>query len=123
MLSRPDPRTGMVHKREFGPWVMQLFRVLARLKGLRGTALDPFARLPDRKLERQLIADYEKIIDEILGRLDAGNHAVAVELASLSEMIRGYGHVKTQHLAQVRVRQEKLLGEFRAVPTRVAVAA
>jgi indolepyruvate ferredoxin oxidoreductase len=102
---------------------MQLFRVLARLKGLRGTALDPFARLPDRKLERQLIADYEMLIDEILGRLDAGNHATAVELASLPEMIRGYGHVKLQHLAQVRVRQEQLLGEFRAAPARVAVAA
>jgi indolepyruvate ferredoxin oxidoreductase len=123
LLSRPDPRTGMVHKREFGPWVMQLFRVLARLKGLRGTALDPFARLPDRKLERQLLADYEKLIDEVLGGLDAGNHAAAIELASLPEMIRGYGHVKLQHLAQVRVRQEQLLGEFRAAPARVAVAA
>ena len=91
LLSRPDPRTGQVRKREFGPWVLHLFRVLARLKHLRGTAFDPFGWLPDRKLERRLIADYERLVDELLARLGPETHAIAVELAAWPDQVRGFG--------------------------------
>ena len=114
LLSRPDPRTGQVRKREYGAWMLPVFRVLARLKWLRGTRLDPFGWLPDRRLERQLIADYERLVDEVLARLGPANHAVAVELASLPAQVRGFGHVKRRHLDAVRVREQELLARLRA---------
>jgi indolepyruvate ferredoxin oxidoreductase len=124
LLSRPDPRTGQVRKREFGPWVLHLFRALARLKRLRGTAFDPFGWLPDRKLERQLIADYERLVDELLVRLAPDNHAVAIELAALPEQVRGFGHVKRRQLDAARRREAELLDRLRAEVAAVpAVAA
>ena len=95
---------------------MRVFHLLARLKGLRGTALDPFGRLPERQLERKLIAEYEELVEEIIDRLDAGNHATAVALASIPEQIRGYGHVKDAHLAEARRREAELLAIFRTEP-------
>jgi indolepyruvate ferredoxin oxidoreductase len=122
LLSRPDPRTGLVRKREYGAWMLPVFRLLARLKGLRGTRLDPFGWLPDRKLERQLIADYERLIEELLAQLEPGKHAVAIELASLPAQVRGYGHVKRRHLEAVRARERELLQQWRAA-AEVAQAA
>ncbi len=115
-LSRVDPATGRIAKKQFGPWMMRVFRLLARLKALRGGALDPFSRLPERQLERRLIADYEALIEEIVGRLDAGNHATAVALASIPERIRGYGHVKEAQLATAKKREAELLTIFRSPP-------
>ena len=67
--------------------------------GVECTALDPVGGLPDRRLERQLIADYERLVEELLARLGPANHAVAVQLASLPEQVRGVGHVQLRHLA------------------------
>ena len=113
-VSHPDPVTGRIKKKEFGPWMMTAFGVLARLKWLRGTAFDPFARSEDRKLERRLIAEYEALVAEILAGLSAENHATAVALATLPEKIRGYGHIKEGNVASVRKRQEELLASFRS---------
>jgi len=117
-LARRDPRTGIARKRSFGPWMGTAFRLLAKLKFLRGTFWDPFARTVDRRSERALITDYEANIDEVLSRLDARNHAVAIELVSLPEHIRGYGHVKAASLDAVREKQyqlrERLHGQQRA---------
>jgi indolepyruvate ferredoxin oxidoreductase len=113
-VSRVDPATGRIKKKEFGPWMMTAFGVLARLKWLRGTAFDPFGRSEDRKLERRLIADYEALVAEILAGLSTENHATAVALAGLPEQIRGYGHVKEGNVASVRKRQEELLAAFRS---------
>ncbi|MCU0950368.1 MAG: indolepyruvate ferredoxin oxidoreductase family protein, partial [Burkholderiaceae bacterium] len=85
LLSQPDPVTGKVKKRVYGPWMMSAFGVLAKLKFLRGTALDVFGRTAERRSERALIGEYEQLIDEILGKLAADNHAVSIELASLPE--------------------------------------
>ncbi len=115
-LSHADPETKRIAKKQFGPWMMRVFRLLARLKALRGGALDPFSRLPERLLERRLIADYEALIEEIVGRLDAGNHATAVALASIPERIRGYGHVKEAQLATAKKREAELLTIFRSPP-------
>ena len=68
---------------------------LARGKRLRGTKLDIFGYTHERRTERQLIADYETLLTEVLGKLTRDNHVTAVAVASIPEKIRGYGHVKT----------------------------
>ena len=122
VFSRPDPRTGEARKSEFGPWMMTAFRLLAKLKGLRGTRLDPFGMTMERRLERRLIADYEATVGELLERLDRGNLAAAVEIASIPERIRGFGHVKRRHLDEAKKREAELLAAFRTAraPARAA---
>ena len=102
LLARPDPLTGKVQKMHFGPWMMTAFEVLARLKFLRGSALDVFGYTAERRTERALIGEYEALVDELLTRLGADNHALAVQLASLPDEIRGFGHVKERNLATTR---------------------
>jgi indolepyruvate ferredoxin oxidoreductase len=113
MISKVDPLTGRPRKREFGSWMLPAFRVLARMKFLRGTVLDPFGRTEERRTERQLVVDYERLIDELLTRLDGSNHALAVELARIPEHIRGFGPVKEQHLQEARAKWDDLLARFR----------
>jgi indolepyruvate ferredoxin oxidoreductase len=93
--------------------MMSAFRVLAKMKGLRGTALDFFGRTEDRRQERQLITDYEALITEILPQLAAHNHAIAVELASIPEHIRGYGQVKQRHLKAAKAKEAELVAKYR----------
>ena len=102
LLNRPDPVTGIAGKSEFGPWMMAGFRILAKLKGLRGTALDIFGRTEERRTERRLITEYETTVDELLRGLSADNLKLAVEIASIPEDIRGFGHVKMRHLKKQR---------------------
>ncbi|MBH61887.1 MAG: indolepyruvate ferredoxin oxidoreductase [Alphaproteobacteria bacterium] len=111
--SRRDPVTGELEKKEFGPWVLILFRVLAKLKRLRGTAFDIFGHTRERRMERQLISEYEGLVEEILGGLAVDNHALAIEIASLPEQIRGYGHVKERNVEAVRAQQQHLLSIYR----------
>jgi indolepyruvate ferredoxin oxidoreductase len=96
----------------FGPWMMMGFRLLAKLKGLRGTWLDPFGRTADRRTERALVAEYEQTVERLLGGLARENHAVAVEIASLPEEIRGYGRIKEKSIAAARSKREELLRRF-----------
>jgi len=113
-----DPDTGHLKKRAFGPWMMRAFRLLAGLRHLRGTRLDIFGHSAERKLERQLIADYERIVDELLTGLDHTNHDLAVQIAQIPEQIRGYGHVKQAHLEKARAHEAELLATFRAPAPR-----
>jgi len=122
LLSRVDPATGRPQKREYGAWMMGAFRLLAKLKGLRGTAFDVFGYGEDRKLERRLITEYEARIAGILERLDPVTHATAVELASLPEHIRGFGPVKTEHLKKIQPREQELLAQLRGDAARQAAA-
>lgn len=108
-----DPATGELRKREYGPWVFAAFKVLARLKFLRGTPFDPFGRTDERREERQLIADYASEVEELLAGLTMDNHALAVEIASLPEHIRGYGHIKEASIEAARTRGDTLLERFR----------
>ena len=117
-----DPKTGHLVKKQYGPWMMPAFRVLAKLKGLRGTPLDIFGYTAERKRERALIGEYEALIEEILGKLTPANHAIAVELASIPEHIRGYGHVKEQHIETAKANEQLLLERFRN-PSKAAPAA
>jgi indolepyruvate ferredoxin oxidoreductase len=93
--------------------MMTAFGALAKLKFLRGTALDVFGYTEERRIERALIGEYERLVDELLGKLAAENQPMAVELASIPEEIRGYGHVKAQHLDKARARHADLLARFR----------
>ena len=113
---------GEPQKRKFGPAMLTGFRLLARLKGLRGTALDIFGRTEERQTERALIGEYRASIEELIGGLTAANHAAAMEIAALPEQIRGYGHVKARNLAAARARWTALLDQWRH-PERTRAAA
>jgi indolepyruvate ferredoxin oxidoreductase len=104
---------GELQKRKFGPSMLTGFRVLARLKGLRGTALDVFGRTEERRQERALIGEYRTSIDEVLAVLDAGNHGAAVEIARIPEQIKGYGHVKERNLKAARQQWQALMRRWR----------
>ena len=117
-----DPETGAVRKQVFGPWMLSGFRLLARLKGLRGTAWDPFGRTEERRTERRLIEDYEALTVELAERLTPARHGVAVALAGLPLRIRGFGHVKERSLAEFRQARARLLAELRA-PAPGSIAA
>ncbi|HUD40728.1 MAG TPA: indolepyruvate ferredoxin oxidoreductase family protein [Dokdonella sp.] len=121
LLAKKDA-DGHLRKAEYGPWVFKAFRVLAKFKGLRGSVLDPFGRTAERKMERRLIEDYYRQIDELLAGLDRDSHALAVDIASVPELIRGYGHVKERHLADALKRQDDLLTAWRS-PARSRAAA
>jgi len=112
LLARKDPRTGEPRKIEFGPWVLPLFKVLKSLRGLRGTALDVFGYTEERRTERALIAEYEETVDRVLAGLTAHNHAIALELLSLPEEIRGFGHIKMASVVAARKKREALLARF-----------
>lgn len=114
ILARRDPLTGAPRKLTFGPWMLRAFGLLARLKFLRGTAFDPFGRTAERQSERQLIADYEAMLDEVLVKLTPDNHPLAVGLAAIPEKIRGFGHVKARHRAAAMAEEAALLAQFRA---------
>jgi indolepyruvate ferredoxin oxidoreductase len=114
LLARRDKTNGLPRKMSFGPWMLPAFRLLAKLKGLRGTPLDPFGRSPERRTERKLIADYEATLDEIIARLTPENHHLAVGLATIPEKIRGFGHIKQRHLVTAKADEAALLEQFRA---------
>ncbi len=113
LIAKPNPVSGRTGKKQYGPWVMTMFALLAKLKFVRGTALDVFGYNVERRQERALIDEYEQLLDELLSRLAADNHEVAVLLASIPEDIRGYGHVKLAHLRQARAKWTDLLARFR----------
>jgi indolepyruvate ferredoxin oxidoreductase len=121
LLSRTNDKGELV-KRPFGPWVRSAFGVLAKLKGLRGTALDVFGYTEERRTERALIAEYRSTVERLVGALDAGNHSLAVEIARLPEQIKGFGHVKARHLAAVRPKWTALMQQWStgSVPERKA---
>ncbi len=112
---------GSPRKTSFGPWMMKAFAVLARFKGLRGTKLDVFGYTHERKSERQLIADYAALVDELLAKLTPANHGLAVALASIPEKIRGFGHVKERHLLAAKGEEAELLAKFRSGGTLAAL--
>ena len=120
LLAKKDAE-GHLRKAEYGPWVFKAFRLLAKLKGLRGTAFDVFGYTTERRMERRLVEDYFRQVGELVARLDGDNHALAVDIASVPEHIRGYGHVKERHLADALKRQDDLLAAWRnASDTRAA---
>jgi indolepyruvate ferredoxin oxidoreductase len=120
-IARRDAHGHLV-KQPFGPWMRTAFVWLAKMKGLRGSALDPFGRSAERRTERALIAEYRACIDELLQGLNAANVDAAATIARIPEDIRGYGHVKEAHLKAARVKWERLMAQWRSgeAPRRAA---
>lgn len=123
LFARRDPATGELRKMSFGPWLMPVFRALAKFKFLRGTPFDPFGHTQERRTERALIAEYEALLAEILDKLGHDNHHLAVALAAIPEKIRGFGHVKVRHLKAAKAEQANLLEQFRSGPAPMLKAA
>jgi indolepyruvate ferredoxin oxidoreductase len=107
---------GELIKRKYGPWVGQAFRLLALLKGLRGTAFDPFAHSEERRGERALIGEYRAAIEEVLQGLTPAKQALALDIARIPEQIKGFGHVKARHLQAARARWQELMVRWRGQP-------
>ena len=117
-----DPTTGQLQKREYGAWVMPMFRILASLKRLRGTRLDPFGYTEERRTERRLIDEYRATVETLLGTLDQGNHALAVQIAEVPESMRGFGHVKDKNVRLAKQREASLLASYHNPAAQAAAA-
>jgi len=112
---------GELCKQSFGPATLLLFKLLASLKGLRGTAFDVFGKSPERQQERHLVVEYRSSIRELLTVLASGPdqahgrelYALALQIARIPEQIRGFGHVKERHLAAAHTQWQALMAEFR----------
>ncbi|KRG72100.1 indolepyruvate ferredoxin oxidoreductase family protein [Pseudoxanthomonas dokdonensis] len=121
LLAKKDGN-GRLIKQEYGPWMFTAFKWLAKLKFLRGGRLDLFGYTEERRQERQLIEDYVATLERLLSSLDADKLGLAVEIASIPEHIRGYGHVKEAHLHQAKAREAELLKQWDN-PLRIVQAA
>jgi indolepyruvate ferredoxin oxidoreductase len=122
LLARRDPSTGEPQKRAFGPWMRHVFKLLTRLRPLRGTALDVFGYTKERRMERRLIADYEALVGELAASLNPGNHALAVELASLPAKMRGFGHIKARNVQSAKACEAELLALWRGQDRQASAA-
>ncbi|NJM29880.1 MAG: indolepyruvate ferredoxin oxidoreductase family protein, partial [Rhizobiales bacterium] len=116
LLSRIDARTGRPAKIAFGPWAKKMFRMLAKMKGLRGTAFDVFGRTAERRRERELLANYKSTIERLLPMLNKNNRAMIVETASLPDQIRGFGPVKEASALAAKAREAELLARLEQTP-------
>jgi indolepyruvate ferredoxin oxidoreductase len=123
LLAKKDTDTGLPVKSAYGPWILTAMKILAKLRWLRGTWLDVFGHTAERRLERQLISDYENTLLQLLAELTPDNYALAVEIAAIPEKIRGYGYVKERHLQQAQAEQADLLAAFAVPQSRLKGAA
>jgi indolepyruvate ferredoxin oxidoreductase len=128
LLARMDPATGRPKKMSFGPWIKPAFGLLAKLRFLRGTPLDPFGYSEERKLERKLIADYMANLEELIATLTPQNRALAVAVASIPEKIRGFGPIKQRSVTAAKAEESVLLTRLRnavksGAPAPIAAAA
>lgn len=123
LIAKRDKDTGELKKMELGSYMFPLFSMMAKLKGLRGTPFDIFGYTSERKIERQLITDYQEMMTHILNNLNKDNYDLALQLASIPEDIRGFGHVKERHFEAAMVKQADLLARFngeKALETKAA---
>lgn len=123
LLAKVDPASGRPRKMAFGPWMLKAFGVLARLKGLRGTALDIFGYSQERRDERARIGRYRAVIERLLADLKTDNLPQAIEIASLPERIRGFGHVRAKNAGDADAREATLLAAFGKLPEPARQAA
>jgi indolepyruvate ferredoxin oxidoreductase len=115
LLAKRDDK-GHLIKQPFGSWVGSVFLLLAKLRFLRGTVLDPFGHTEERKTERALIEQYRTTISSLSASLNSNTLPLAVQIARIPEEIRGYGHVKERHLRNAKEKEARLLAELKAVP-------
>jgi indolepyruvate ferredoxin oxidoreductase len=111
LISKQNDKGELV-KQKFGQAMLTGFKVLSRLKFLRGTPLDVFGRTGERRTERALIGEYQSSLSVILGQLHADNHSLAVDVARIPEQIKGFGHVKERNLKAARTQWKALMAKF-----------
>jgi indolepyruvate ferredoxin oxidoreductase len=116
LLASAKDALGRPRKRAFGAWMMRLFRLLAGMRGLRGTVFDIFSYSADRRLERDLIAGYEKDVAYILSVLSPVNLPTAIEILSLPDRIRGFGPVKEKSVRDAKARYAQLAADLANPP-------
>jgi indolepyruvate ferredoxin oxidoreductase len=104
---------GMKRKLKLGRWFLPAFRMLRSMRRLRGTKLDPFGLAKVRRVERKLIGEYEDLVLEAMAHLTEQNHATAVELCELPDVIRGYEEIKLRNVALFRTRAKPLVKRLR----------
>ena len=121
-FSRKDPHTGRPRKYEFGGWVTPVFKVMAKMKGLRGSAFDIFGYTEERKMERGLIERYEATVSRLIAELSPDNHALATEIACLPDKIRGYGFIKEDSVKTTLTEWDELMGRFDNSPAPAMAA-
>ena len=109
LFAPKDPNTGKLKKITIGSWILPFFKILSKLKFLRGTIFDPFGMTKERKTERFLIKQYFEDIDLVLKSINSKNISLAVQIASIPEIIRGYGHVKEANINKALIKREELL--------------
>ncbi len=120
LLSHSVDSRGRPRKRVFGAWMIPVFRVLASLRGLRGTRLDPFAWSAERRIERALIEEFEQHVAEILEHLSSHNIDLGVAIIEEYLEIRGYGPVKEEAANKARKKIEERLTGFVQITSRAA---
>ncbi|HQZ02737.1 MAG TPA: indolepyruvate ferredoxin oxidoreductase family protein [Thauera sp.] len=120
LFARPDPVSGLIAKHSFGSSMMRVFRVLAKLKRLRGTRWDIFGHSAERRTERALIAQFETDIEEVLDTLSFDRLPLAIQIAALPDGIRGFGHVKAANIERAAEKRKALLARWRATPAGVS---
>jgi len=113
LLARRDKCTGHLQKKEYGGWMIHAFRLLARLKFLRGTAFDPFGYTAERNAERKLIDDYLAMLEQHIAALKGGQIPILARLARLPEMIRGYGHIKEASIGKSFAEKARLEADLK----------
>jgi indolepyruvate ferredoxin oxidoreductase len=117
LIARKDKHTGRPRKRVFSQKIMPVFRLLARMKSLRGTPMDIFAWSEDRRLEKQIIRDYEtdiNLIEKVMNDSNGRNfnYSAAQQLAEIPGMIRGYGPVKEENYLKAKAKRQALHAEL-----------
>ncbi|MDH3589302.1 MAG: indolepyruvate ferredoxin oxidoreductase family protein [Gammaproteobacteria bacterium] len=112
LLSAGLDARGRPRKRSFGPWLTGGLRLLARMKWLRGTPMDPFGYSSERRMERELISEYEVLVDRLLSGLSVARLQAATAIATMPMEIRGYGPVKIDAAARVRAEISAMIKQY-----------
>ncbi len=113
LFAKKDPITGHLLKSEFGSWLGRVFPLMARMKVVRGTIWDIFGYTAERRTERQLIKEFEIVLDEVAGTLTIGNFAIAQRIVTSPMQVRGYGHIKDAAVQKYRSELGSLLEQYR----------
>ncbi len=114
---------GRPKKRKFGAWMMSLFKILAKMKAVRGKWYDPFSHIGERKQERALIAEYERDMQAVLPKITPDNLDIAIRIAELPLVIKGFGPVKQENALMAGEIRKDLIEQFHAPNEPQSVAA
>ncbi|HIF17874.1 MAG TPA: indolepyruvate ferredoxin oxidoreductase family protein [Cycloclasticus sp.] len=113
LISKRDPITGHLKKREFGGWMLSALKMASKFKGLRNSPLNPFGYSQERKEDKEMLRQYESVLNQIIDGLNEDNKEAALEMARVPEFIRGYGHVRTQNIESAVRRWKSLDDQFK----------